>query len=686
MRELKDRFALADEIDVRDQWGEARRRAAVPEAPLRALEWPPGTGRRLVAIGVAFAVFATAAMFAWEAFHGDVRSRPGPAIETPPVDLAGDLGPGWSELSPPPEVRTKAATAWTGSQLVIWGGYVFDGGGDKTPNDDGFMFDAGSRTWGPMPAGPLSPRSDAASAWSGSEFLIWGGFTGDCCVPSEMFLDDGAAFDPATGRWRALPASPLSERAPFSVWTGRELIVWGSRDRSVRHPDGAAYDPDTNTWRPIADGPIELTDGSAVWTGEEMIVFGAALNGNNHAGTETDIGAAYNPTTDKWRRIQDSTLSPQAVTATWPGSGEMIAWDYEQATAAYDPRSDTWRDLPQVPLQFAECHPRSVAIPGHVFGDFCGGLVTFSVADDRWEKIRRDEIRGWVTQPVAAGSAFLVMAHPLELSDEPGVTFDTKMFAYVPRAVGTNSEVAHLEPFVPGTEMVGDEVRMPLVFPDGTEATLVYPDSLALAEMGVQPDVAYAFDGRYQGRIVFLHDPDAPIARFVDPDGPAMLINSSAGGLELLRARGEDPPYWLRFELPSWTVLVPIEAPMPERAVERAALALQVAGSLKVRETASGFPVIETPGNAKLAEGFGEAGGPELTFGDALAEPDMVSQLDALLILSPDGCDPARAEPFSGGNGSICLGDGAVFGSIYGDREFGRGVMEGLHVEDFRQA
>ena len=66
MPELKERFSMADEIGTRDLWSEARRRAALPEAPPRTLEWPPGIGRRLVAVAVAFAIFATAAVFAWD--------------------------------------------------------------------------------------------------------------------------------------------------------------------------------------------------------------------------------------------------------------------------------------------------------------------------------------------------------------------------------------------------------------------------------------------------------------------------------------------------------------------------------------------------------------------------------------------------------------------------------------------
>ena len=146
-----------------------------------------------------------------------------------------------------------------------------------------------------------------------------------------------------------LPAAPIDERTAFSVWTGEEMIVWGSTDRADRRLDGAAYDPITSTWRKIADGPIDITDGSTVWTGDEMIVVGAALDGNNHADTPTAIGAAYDPTSDTWRELPPSDLSPQAMTAEWL-NGELIAWDYDQASAAFDPIDDAWRPLERDPL------------------------------------------------------------------------------------------------------------------------------------------------------------------------------------------------------------------------------------------------------------------------------------------------------------------------------------------------
>jgi hypothetical protein len=462
--DLKDRFALADEVRAPDVWNEARGRAA---AGVEAGGTVSGEGSPWTRIGtaaVAFAVFAGAVLFAWsivstETERRDVRPRPAAPA---PVDLAALLPVGWSQLPAPSEVRSEAVTAWTGSELIVWGGYVFDGSGNKTPRDGGFAFDAASSTWTELPASPLDARAAAGSVWTGSELVVWGGWDGGTGV-----FGDGATYDPVTRTWRTLPAAPIEAKAPLAVWTGREMVVWGTAVRFPSAPmDGAAYDPASGSWRRIADAPIRLTDATAVWSGEEMIVFGAALDGNNHAETETAVGAAYDPETDTWRELPASDLSPQAHTTAWPGAGEMVAWDYEHASAAYDPASDAWRTLGRVPLEFSECYPQSVAIEGYVFGNFCGQLALYSVNEDAWSELTRGDIADWVIEPAAAGSGFLVMAHSFELSDRPDVTFDARMLAYVPETARALGAVRDPEPFFPPVTVTDDTARMRLVFPD----------------------------------------------------------------------------------------------------------------------------------------------------------------------------------------------------------------------------
>ena len=56
----------------------------------------------------------------------------------------------------------------------------------------------------PLPAGLLAPRGRAAVAWTGRQLLVWGGVD---LRPFRVY-DDGSAYDPATDRWLPLPDEP----------------------------------------------------------------------------------------------------------------------------------------------------------------------------------------------------------------------------------------------------------------------------------------------------------------------------------------------------------------------------------------------------------------------------------------------------------------------------------------------
>jgi hypothetical protein len=512
MDDLKERFAEADRMIGRDHWHDIEERAVSPRLSPPAFEWPPAPRTRAVVAVVAFAVFVAAAVFAWDLSNPEVVVPPPPVVD-PPVDLATELPAGWSELPAPPEMRFDPAYAWTGSRLLIWGG----GGGNDYVSEQGYEFDAASREWRKIPEGPLAARSDTAFAWTGEELVIWGGMTGDCCLPTgQGFFGDGAAYNPDTRRWRMLPPAPIEARAPFSVWTGRELIVWGNDDRSLRFRDGAAYDPATNSRRTISDGLVDLTDGTAVWTGSEMLTFGAALHGGNFPETETAIGVGYNPQSDTWRRLPPSGLSPQAHTAAWPGSGEMIAWDYEHGTAAYDPLTDAWRPLDDVPLRFYECGPHSVAIDGYVLGNFCGSMAAYAASEDRWHDVSLPGLAGWALQPIPAGNSFLVIGHSSELSETPGRTYDTTMLAYVPGGSFNCAGMSGVDASDPGDARSVAERFMLLRIHDAEDdlARLISPegyDAFRHPDGDLQP-----LRGDYIISEVIFVDGPGPVV----PDGP----------------------------------------------------------------------------------------------------------------------------------------------------------------------
>jgi hypothetical protein len=680
MPDLKERFSMADRIESPELWSDARRRAMTPDARSRSVSLQTDRWRRAATAFVAFAVFVAAAVFAWNLSHPEQSPRPQPR---PAVDLASELPTGWSELPAPPEVRSDAATAWTGTELLVWGGYEYVGA-NEDPGADGFAFDAAARLWEPLPPSPLAGRSDSAFAWTGQELLIWGGWDGGFRDPP--YFDDGAAYDPVAGTWRMLAPAPIDARTAFSVWTGEEMIVWGSTERAARRRDGAAYDPITNAWRTIATGPIDITDGSAVWTGDEMIVFGAALDGNNHADTPTAVAAAYDPEADTWRELPPSELSPQAMTASWLG-GELIAWDYDHASAAYDPVADVWQALPDVPLRFSECRPVTVATSKTVFGEFCGGTVVFSRQERAWHRApigapAPDTSDGCcpVFEPTAAGDVVLVATHWYGAALE---AMDRRMFAYnPPEAVSTDpgGEVLQPEPFIPqGAQRDGDLLRLPVVFPDGTEVTLVYPIPLDLASLGIQPEVSYLWKDNPPPRfpIVFLHDPQASIAEYVEGLEPDATLASDPS-VEVWEMSDEwqdrrrlPQGHWLRYHLTSWTVLV---------ALERSAEAGEVAANLIITETSGGFPVVVTSGPIALSHESGEGEGPMLAVG---------STLDPSVFLWIERCSGGTGIDEvldSGAYGFACLANGRVTGNIYGNPSTVEAIVQGLRAEAFTPA
>lgn len=305
------------------------------------------------------------------------------------------LPEGWSKLAPPPFVRARAVSVWTGNELIYWGGDTGYGG---THHADGAAYDPVAGKWRELPPAPISGRSSAGAVWTGQEVLIWGG-------SSDEPVGDGAAYSPADNTWRKLADSPLRPRDPVAaVWTGSEMIVWGSTRRTEGSADGAAYDPVAGRWRSIADAPLKLNLASAVWTGKEVIAYGALLDNNNASASDHARGIAYAPSTDTWRVLPSFPLSPQASSAVWTGT-EMIVWDYELAAGAYDPIFDRWRDLPNAPLDFMECYPSSAFSDYLMIAHYCSDGVLFDVDFDQWARF------GWpdgivAGRPVAADGVF----------------------------------------------------------------------------------------------------------------------------------------------------------------------------------------------------------------------------------------------------------------------------------------
>ena len=77
--------------------------------------------------------------------------------------------------------------------------------------------------------GAPTGRFGHSAVWTGSRVLIWGGWNGDS---GSVETNTGAVYDPGVAAWSATNTSgaPLGRQDHSTVWTGSRMIVWGGCD------------------------------------------------------------------------------------------------------------------------------------------------------------------------------------------------------------------------------------------------------------------------------------------------------------------------------------------------------------------------------------------------------------------------------------------------------------------------
>ncbi len=134
--------------------------------------------------------------------------------------------------------------AWTGREVFVWGG--FDDLG-ALPRDGALYDPAGDRWRAISTANAPAPRSDTTAVWTGREVVFWGGASVDMPgpFPRAVPLESGAAYSPDEGRWRELEAfgAPSPRYGHGAVWTGSELVIWGGDGSLAAVSSGARLRP-----------------------------------------------------------------------------------------------------------------------------------------------------------------------------------------------------------------------------------------------------------------------------------------------------------------------------------------------------------------------------------------------------------------------------------------------------------
>src|SRR5437588_8831309 len=129
-------------------------------------------------------------------------------------------------------------------------------------------------TWTPTNlTGAPDGRVSHTTVWTGTEMIVWGGFNLGIGI-----LNTGGRYNPATDSWVATSTTNAPESRTYhtAVWTGTEMIGLGGSDDANHLNTGGRYNPANDSWMATSttNAPDARRFHTAVWTGSEMIVWG----------------------------------------------------------------------------------------------------------------------------------------------------------------------------------------------------------------------------------------------------------------------------------------------------------------------------------------------------------------------------------------------------------------------------
>lgn len=172
----------------------------------------------------------------------------------------------------------------------------------------------------------------------------------------------GPAASRGPGSWATMADAPIEGRFQHLAvaMDDQVLVTSGYATAEADLPaDAAVYDTVAGTWRTVPDPPLFPGSAEGVWTGREAIVIsaeGAEEDGPTPGSARR--AAAFDPATDTWREL---ATPPPGVIATavtgsvWTGSEMVVVtstWDDASEVLVYDPEADTWREAaaPTTPI------------------------------------------------------------------------------------------------------------------------------------------------------------------------------------------------------------------------------------------------------------------------------------------------------------------------------------------------
>jgi N-acetylneuraminic acid mutarotase len=157
----------------------------------------------------------------------------------------------WTATSLAPGGRSGHTAVWTGSEMIVWGGVSRS---FTLPFNTGWRYNPSTNSWIATSTTNAPTAQYARTAvWTGSEMIVWGGWVyvfGRGLVNTNT----GGRYNPRTDSWIATSTTNATGRhSHTAVWTDNEMIVWGGIVDSGYSRSGGRYCAAAAPSAPIAE-------------------------------------------------------------------------------------------------------------------------------------------------------------------------------------------------------------------------------------------------------------------------------------------------------------------------------------------------------------------------------------------------------------------------------------------------
>jgi N-acetylneuraminic acid mutarotase len=294
-------------------------------------------------------------------------------------------------LSPPPppgrwRFEPEAPRAQVEGAAAAIGPVIYIAGGNRPGNLHRFLrFDTRSGRWSEPAPLPVGLNHVAAAAGDGRLYIV-GGF-----LEGEGETNRVLEFDPAAKRWSELPPMRRARGAAAAAVIGDKLYVvdggpqpYGVDDPQPPYALLEAFDFGTRTWSAAAAPPVAVHHVGAAALDGRLYMAGGRIDRE----ASTDTFASYDPATDRWTRLPDLPQGKIASTGVAAADGKVvvfggddeIGWEEGGGSVsptawAFDPDTRRWARLPDLRI---ERHAFGTAVAGDriyaIAGSYCPGL------------------------------------------------------------------------------------------------------------------------------------------------------------------------------------------------------------------------------------------------------------------------------------------------------------------------